>query len=118
MSISIRDLAREMSHLHGDDIEIAERGVRALAGQIVEIDGEGALDGDDLTEETANVVRETYTSESKWKDAYSAILAAGPTREECIRLTRAEENADISAEPYTEEWYQLVVVAFNELDQP
>lgn len=60
MSISIKDLAHEMSQLHGDDIEEAERGVRVLVDQVVGIDGEDALDGEDLTDETADTVREAY----------------------------------------------------------
>lgn len=68
MSVSIKDLAREMSDLHGDDIETAELGVRVLVDQIVGIDGETALDGADLTDDTANTVREAYRPEHERED--------------------------------------------------
>jgi hypothetical protein len=66
--ISITDLARELSAQHGDSVEEAERGVRVLADQIVAIDGEGALTVSDLTDATADVIREAYRPESQRED--------------------------------------------------
>lgn len=71
MSVSIEDLAREIADKTGDTLDEARDGVRVLAGQIVEIDGDSAMDGDDLTEATADAVREAYQPESQREDRQS-----------------------------------------------
>lgn len=50
-----------------------------------------------------------------YKDLYLAIVDSDLSFDDGLRLTAAEENADISTAPETDEWYQFVIVAFEQL---